>query len=172
MKRIITGLVLAGLVAAITVVPASAATSGKTASVTVNTYISVTLTDNNTSGLVWGNLDPGVVQQDEEAVAAANPSIVIAAGAENNADTDINVYGTDFSDGGTNSFAITNAYWHTSDVPASSTTMKLQASKDTVTTLSASGSVDIYHYLSIPNGQTAATYTSTFTYESVGGTFS
>ena len=168
MKRIITGLVLAGLVAAITVVPASAATSGKTASVTVNTYVSVTLTDNGAAGLDFGSLDPGVVQQDE----AANPSasIVIAAGAENNADTDINVYGVDFSDGGTNSFAITNAYWHTSDVPASSTTMKVVGSKDTVGTLSASESVSIWHYISIPNAQAAASYTSTFTYESTVGT--
>lgn len=168
MKRLIASLVLVGVLTAVTVVPASAATSAKTASVTVNTYVNITLTDNGAAGLNWGNLDPG----DDKEVEAANPSasIEIAAGAENNADTDINVYGVDFDDSGSNNFSINNAFWHTSDVPASATTMKLVGSKDTVDTLSASETVDIYHYLSIPNGQAAADYTSTFTYESTVGT--
>jgi hypothetical protein len=135
-----------------------------TATVTVQEYASVTITDNGTGGLSWGTMTPG---QDKKA-EAASPSVTVAAAAENNRDVNILLSGTDFANAGvTESFAIANAYWNDVDNSTLATGMKETGiATDTVATLSASQSVDIYHWLSVPDTQAADAYTSTFTYTS------
>jgi hypothetical protein len=146
MKKCLVSALLALMLMAVMVMPAMAETSNLSASVTVTEYASVTITDNGAAGLA----------------ETASPSITVTAAAENNIDVDIKLSGTDFSDGGTNSFTIANAFWNDENNSAEATAMSTTAA--TVATLSATESVSIYHWLSIPVEQVAATYTSTFTY--------
>jgi hypothetical protein len=158
MKKLIISITLALLLIAIAAVPAMA--DDITASVTVTSYASVTITDNGAAGLSFGSLTPGTDKQAE----AAAPSVTVTAAEENNTPVNIKISGTDFTDGGTNSFGIDNALWNDESNDATATAMSTTAA--TVATLNANESVNIYHWLSIPTGQAAATYNSTFTYVS------
>lgn len=158
MKKLVISLALALLLVAVIAIPAMA--DDITASVTVTTYSSVTITDNGAAGLAFGSLTPGTDMQPE----AAAPSVTVTAAAENNTDVDIKISGTDFDDGGSNSFAVANAFWNDENNSGTATAMSTSAA--TVATLSATQSVNIYHWISVPDTQEAATYNSTFTYVS------
>ncbi|MDY6916370.1 MAG: hypothetical protein SVP26_00230 [Chloroflexota bacterium] len=132
-----------------------------TATVTVTSYTSVTFADNDAAGLSWGSLTPGAEKQAE----AASPSITITAAAENNNDVGVYLKGTDFSDGGTNSFGIANAFYSDTDNSGAASSMPSDYAGSAWKTLAAGQSVNIYHWLTIPDTQAAATYTSTFTYK-------
>ncbi len=158
MKKIVISILLALMLVATMAIPVMAETSNLDATVTVTEYASVTITDNGAAGLLFGSLTPGTVKQPE----AASPSVNVTAASENNIDVDIRVSGTDFSDGGTEEILIGNAFLNATNDSGSATAMS--TSGTVVATLSAEDSVDIYHWLSIPAEQAAATYTSTFTY--------
>jgi hypothetical protein len=161
MKKLVISLALALLLIAAVAIPVMA--DDITASVTVTEYSSVTITDNGAAGLAFGSLNPGTVKQAE----TDTPSVTVTAAAENNTDVDIKISGTDFDDGGSNNFAIANAFWNDANDAGTATEMKKTGvSTDTVATLSANESVDIYHWISVPATQEAATYSSTFTYVS------
>ena len=133
---------------------------GKTASVTVLGYKSITITDAGDAGLHWDDLNPG----DDDAAELGSPSITISAAAENNGTVLVEIKGIDFSNSGaTESFGIANAKWDTDSEVTGATLM--DSDYDTVTTLTPGSSVDIYHWLSIPDGQAADSYESTFTYK-------
>jgi hypothetical protein len=165
MKKTLISVIMALMLVAIMAAPAladSPTTGDVTANVTVTGYASVTITDKGDAGLDFGSMTPG---QDMKA-EAASPSISIAAGSENNQDVVIEISGTDFS-GTAGSFAIANAYWNDEDTSGTATAMKLTGTAtDTVATLGAGESVDIYHWLSVPDGQATGSYSSTFTYSS------
>ena len=161
MKKMLISLAVVLVLVAVMVAPAMAIEEGKTASVTVNEYVSVTLTDNGDAGLAFGSLDPGVVKQAE----AAAPSITITTASENNKDVDVFLKGTNFSDGGTNSFAISNAYYLDADTSGSALEMPENYAGSAWRTLGAGATLNIYHWLSVPAEQAAASYTSTFTYK-------
>jgi hypothetical protein len=156
-KKVLVSVLLSLLLVGILAVPATA--DDITASVTVKSYSSVTITDTTPAGLQFGNLDPGSVKQSE----ANSPSVTVAAAPENNVTVTISISGTSFSDG-SHSFAAGNAFWNTSNDASSATTMSTTPA--TIGTLSAGQSVQIYHWLSIPTAQAAGTYNSTFTYTS------
>lgn len=161
-KRLITTLALVLILMATLSIPALADPTGevgKTATVTVTTYKSVTVTDNGATGLSFGSLTPGTVKQAE----AASPSLTIAAAAENNGNVAVSIKGTDFAGTG-HTLTIGNAFWNISSNPATATAMSTVYASVT-TTLAAGTSVSIYHWLSIPAAQAADTYTSTFTYK-------
>jgi hypothetical protein len=156
-KKVLISVLLSLLLVGILAVPAMS--DDITASVTVKSFSSVTITDTVPAGLQFGNLDPGTVKQSE----ANSPSVTVAAAAENNINVTISISGTDFSDG-SHSFAVGNVFWNTSNDAGSATTMSTAPAA--VGTLSAGQSVQIYHWLSIPTAQSAGTYSSTFTYTS------
>lgn len=158
MKNVILSCIIALVLVATITIPAMAETSELTASVTVTTFASVTISDNGTAGLSFGNLEPGTVMQAE----TNNPAVTISAAAENNVDMNITISGLNFSDGGTNNFGIGNAYWNDADDTGTAVAMSITAAA--VATLSAGESVNIFHWLSIPVNQAAAAYSSTFTY--------
>jgi hypothetical protein len=156
-KKVLVSVLLSLLLVGILAVPAMS--DDITASVTVKSYSSVTITDTTPAGLQFGNLDPGTVKQSE----ANSPSVTVAAAPENNVTVTISISGTDFSDG-SHSFTVGNAFWNTSNDAAGASTMSTTPA--TVGTLSAGQSIQIYHWLSIPTAQAAGTYNSTFTYTS------
>jgi hypothetical protein len=160
-KKILISAVLALMLVAVIAVPAMADAPGevgKTATVTVTAYKSVTVTDNGATGLSFGSLNPGTEKQAE----AASPSLTISAAAENNGTVAVSIKGTDFSGTG-HTLTIDNAFWKTTNDSVTATAMTI--SYASVTTLAAGAHVDIYHWLSIPAAQAADSYTSTFTYK-------
>jgi hypothetical protein len=160
-KKLIIGIVLSVMLIAVMAAPAIAdevGEVGKTATVTVLGYKSVTIT--GSTGLNWDNLNPGV----SDVAELGSPSITISAAAENNGSVLVEIKGTDFSNtGATESFAVSNAKWDTDSNVAGATLMNTNYA--TVTSLAAGTSVDIYHWLSIPAGQAADSYESTFIYK-------
>ena len=151
MKKLLISLAVVGVLVGLMAAPVMAedvGEVGKTASVTVNAYKSVTVTDNGSPGLDFGSLTPGTEDEPE----AASPSLTIAAAVENNGNVAVSI-----------SFDIENATWNTSDETGSDQDMLETYAP--VGTLPASTSLSIYHWLSIPGGQAAASYTSTFTYK-------
>jgi hypothetical protein len=159
LKKILISAVLALMLVALLAVPAVADVSEDVnASVTVTTYSSVTITS---APITFGSLDPGTVQSP----ATNNPAVTITAGSENNQDITVELSGTDFSDGATHSFPIANAFWWDSNTVGSADSMEeTGVDTDVVATLSATDSVSVYHWLSVPTEQFPATYNSTFTY--------
>jgi hypothetical protein len=159
MKKLLISAVLALTLVAVMAAPAMADVSEEVnASVTVTTYSSVTITS---QPITFGSLDPGTVQSP----ATNNPAVTITAGSENNQDITVELSGTDFSDGDTNSFAIANAFWWDSDTVGSADAMaETGIGTDVVAALSAGDSVSVYHWLSVPTEQFPTIYNSTFTY--------
>ena len=166
MQKVLISLALVLMLVAAMAVPAMAAEETLPASVTVTEYVSVTVTDNGTSGLAFGSLNPGAVKQPE----AEAPAVTITTAAENNKDVDVFLKGTNFSDGGSNSFAISNAFYHDSDASGSATAMSATYDGSAWKTLGAGATLNIYHWLSVPDTQAAATYSSTFTYKTQAAT--
>jgi hypothetical protein len=165
-KKLIISITLSLMLVAVLAAPAIADDPIELgASVTVTEYSSVTITDTTPAGLDFGDLADGAVKQPEDASPAA--SITISAGSENNIDVNIELSGMDFSDGLGHSFDISNAYWNDADDSGTATALlETGTDTDTIATLSAGESADIYHWLSIPDGQYAGSYSSTFTYSS------
>ncbi len=245
MKRLIVGL---GLVAVLLIglaVPAlgAAVESTKSASVTVRSYISATVTDYGAAGVNFGSLDPGTSNNVEVAQAPSTGAVQVAVGAESNVVCKIGVKGAgvfaaavtsgtatggstttlidttkNFTTAGVTTgmsvairegaataatatitsittttnpndtlnfaaignavvaadayrvyqyyFALSNAVWDSDNAVSGATTLTTSyAQIGTDTTPGVARSQEIWHWLSIPNGQTAATYSSTFYYK-------
>lgn len=165
--RLIASLVITLMLVAVLAAPAMAAEQGVGADVTVNEYISCTITDNGAGGLDFGSLDPGDTDEPEAAQDGAGAVTVVVAG-ETNVNCDINVKATDFTYS-TYTIAITNAKYGITSAVGSATAF---AAANTYYTLDSSTAltaktVDVWHWLSIPSVQAAGSYSSTFTYQVV-----
>ena len=160
MRKLITIVGLVALLGTVSVGPVLAdEEQSVTASVTVTEFIDVTVTDHGDTGLHFGSLSPGVLKQPETAA----PSITVSLAAGGNTDVDVSLKGADFSDGISANFSADNAFWNTTDAAGVATAMSTGYAA--VGTLTPGNDLDIYHWLSIPSGQDAASYTSTFTYK-------
>jgi len=163
--RLIVSLVIALMLVAVLAAPAMAAEQGVGASVTVTEYISCTITDNGAGGLNFGSLDPGTTDEPEADQDGAG-AVTIVVSADTNVDCDIEVKATDFTYS-TYTIAITDAKYGITSTLGSATAF---AAADTYYTLDtstagAAKTVDVWHWLSIPGGQEAGSYSSTFTYQ-------
>jgi len=168
MKKVFISLVVALILVALMAVPAMAGAveQSKTASVTVNTYISATVTDAGAAGINFGSLDPGATNQPEAAQNGAG-AVNVTVAAETNVACKIGIKGSgDFSDGGTNTFALGQAKWDSDNAVAGATAMSTSyAQIGTDTTPGTARSQEIWHWISIPAGQVAAAYTTNFYYK-------
>lgn len=166
MKKTFVSLVTALALVAVTAVPVLAVEDTKTASVTVNEYISFTVTDPGAAGIDFGSLDHGT-SDNPEAAQNGSGAVTLTVAAETNVDCNIQTKGGgDFSDG-THTIPLSNAKWDKdNDVTGATTMTTTYATIDTSTTGTAKA-VDVWHWLSIPSGQQAATYTTTFYYQAV-----
>ena len=161
--RLIAGLVVALMLVVTMAVPAMAVEVGTGATVTVNEYINFTVTDYGSAGLDFGSLNPGTTDNAE----ANAPAVKLTVAAETNVDCDIEVKGTDFTYS-TYTIAINNAKWDTDSVVTGATAMSTAYVTITTSTAGALTEQDVWHWLSIPSGQAAGSYSSTFTYQAVG----
>jgi len=163
--RLIAGLIVALMLVVTMAVPAMAAVEvGKGATVTVNEYISFTVTDPGDSGLNWGDLDPGETDQPEVAQISSG-AVTLTVAAETNVGCDIEVKGTDFTGAGT--IDISNAKWDTDSDVSGATAMTTDYVTITTSTALALTEQDVWHWLSIPSAQEAGSYSSTFYYQAV-----
>ena len=164
MKKLLISLALILMLVAVMVTPVMAAE--KTASVTVNEYISFTVADAGAAGINFGSLDQNIPDNAEvdQGVAGA---VTLTVAAETNVDCNIQTKGSgDFSDG-THSFALSNAKWDKDSAVAGATAMTTSYATIDTSTAGVLKAVDVWHWLSIPAGQYAATYTATFYYQAV-----
>jgi hypothetical protein len=131
------------------------------ASVTVKTYISATINDRGDSGINFGAIDPGATEQPELAQGASYGAVTITVGTEVNALVKVGTYSDDWTGAlsvGDVTLGTTNTY--------SSTAMTgsyQQVGADIAA--GAGGTREAYHWMNVPDGLTAGTYTSTFYYK-------
>jgi hypothetical protein len=145
--------------------PAMALEQTQPASVTVNTYISATITDAGAAGINFGALNPGTTNNPEAAQNGLG-AINITVAAETNVVCKIGIKGDDpFSDGGSNSFALSNAQWKTSNTPPGTSMTTSYAQIGTDTTPGTARSQEVWHWINIPANQAPAVYTTTFYYK-------
>ena len=164
MKRVLISLALVLMLVAVMATPVMAAE--KTASVTVNEYISFTVTDAGDAGINFGSLDQATTDNAEVAQGIAG-AVTLTVAAETNVDCNIQTKGSgDFSDG-THTFALSNAKWDKDSAVAGATAMTISYATIDTSTAGTAKSVDVWHWLSIPAGQYAATYTTAFYYQAV-----
>jgi hypothetical protein len=163
-------LILVAIVAAPAMADNSPVTSTVGASVTISEYINATITDNGAAGIIFGTLNPGDTDQPEAAQSGSNGAISISVAKETNVVCKVGLEGSGpFSDGGSNSFALSNATWNATDTTPGTamTTSYVQIGSDTVP--GTAWSQDVWHWINIPAGQAAASYTTNFLYK-VGNT--
>jgi hypothetical protein len=152
------------------VTPATPVESSGTASVGVNEIISFTVTDLGTSGIEFGDFNPGT----SDNAANPNPAVNLTVGSSTNVDVNISLKGTDWSGPAAMTLADTTVKFD--DDGTLSEGSETGKSEGVLTTsyqiwyeVSAplGGEADttsVYHWVSIPAAQKAGDYTSTFTY--------
>jgi hypothetical protein len=125
------------------------------ASVTVNQYISATLSN---IPINFGSLDPGTSNQ-----AATNNPLKITVGAETNVQYNITLNGTTNFVSGGNSFSIGNLTFNSTEVPTL-TSYELNVEKNAYTNepcpCGTAAENDVWHYISVPVGQVAGSYSA------------
>ena len=121
-----------------------------TASVDVNQFLSVTITSG--APVAFGTLDEGDTNQQ-----ADNSPLVATIGSETNVDNiDVRTKANAASFSGPATLAVSNMEW--SDALAGTYTDYTTSEADVCTGLSADGTCNVYHRISIPNGQTSGSY--------------
>ena len=163
-KRVISILAIAALLVAAIAVPCVADTDYDVpASVTVALYLSITISDNGTAGLDFGNVNPGSTDNPE----ANSAALSITVDSESNTNVDLQISGTDFD---LATFTIDNAKYSTT-VDGTKVPMSLVDTDIVGATDMAPGtSIDLWHWLDVPGGVTQGTYGSTFRYSAVVAT--
>ena len=175
MKIFLTIAVIMSLVLmSVAVYGATSDETGAGASVTVNTFIDITLIDAGDAGFAFGAKDPSTTNNKEAAqtdgVASIFPAANITREATSNVDVKIRLKGLDFTGAGT--IAVTNvAYDDDGEVdgslvglPQASLTNDYPVSAYATLTI-ASPNLGIWFWLDIPASQPAGAYTSTFSFK-------
>jgi len=143
-----------------------AAEESKPASVTVTETISFTVTDPGTNGINFGSPNQGTTDNPEAAQNGAG-AVTLAVGSETNVDCNVQIKASgDFSDGA-HTIALSNAHWDTDNVVTGYTAMTTTYATIGTSTTGAAYSQDVWHWLSIPSGQVAGTYTTDYYYQAV-----
>lgn len=167
MKKTFVSLVIALALVAVVAVPVLAAEDSKTASVTVNEYISFTVTDAGAAGINFGSLNQGTTDTPEADQGVAG-AVTLAVGSETNVDCNVRINASgDFGDGATHTIALSNAKWDTDNAVAGATTMTATYTNVGTSTAGTAYSQDVWHWLTIPSGQYAGDYTTTYYYQAV-----
>ena len=146
---------------------ANANTTTINATVTVNTFIEVSI---NTSVITFGSLDPGTTNSS----ASTNPTQFTNTGNSNTA-VDVFLNASNFTSG---SNKISVSWWYDNVSNANggigyvfrangSYLNNSSANRGFVEDLAVSGAVNFTYHLSVPGGQTAGTYTGNTTFRTV-----
>ena len=145
--------------------PAMAVEQTQPASVSVNTYISATITDAGAAGINFGALNPGTTNNAELAQGALG-AINITVAVETNVACKIGIKGSgNFSDNVSNSFPLGNATWNNANTPPGTAMTTGYAQIGTATTPGTARSQEVWHWINIPANQPPASYSTTFYYK-------
>ena len=167
MKKVFVSLMLALMLVAVMAAPVMAAEESKPASVTVTETISFTVTDPGVAGINFGSLNQGTADNPEAAQNGAG-AVTLAVGSETNVDCNVQIKASgDFSDDATHTIALSNAKWDKDNAVAGATTMTVTYANVGTSTAGTAYSQDVWHWLTIPSGQYAGDYTTTFYYQAV-----
>ncbi|MCW1297988.1 MAG: hypothetical protein OH333_04295 [Candidatus Parvarchaeota archaeon] len=125
------------------------------ASVTVNEYISATLSN---IPIDFGSLDPGTTNQ-----PATNNPLLVQVGAETNVEYNITLNGTTNFVSGGNSFSVGNLSYNTTEI-TTPTPYELNVEKNAYTNepcpCGTQADRNVWHYISVPAGQVAGAYSA------------
>jgi len=159
---LVTSLVIALILIATLPLPAVAEVLGaRTASVSVNSDISVTITDGGAANIVFGALDAGATNILDTTANITTPSISLSIAGTSI--VDLQVSGTNFGTGFTVSNAKYNTTYSTTGTTAMSTTATTFADE-----VNPGNTVDLWFWLDVPpTGVLAGSYSSTFTFEAI-----
>ena len=167
-RKLLVSLFTVVALIALMAVPAMAAEEvAKTATVTVSEYISFTVTDPGDAGINFGSLDPGTTDSPEVAQNGAG-AVTLTVAAETNVNCNINTKGGgDFDDGATHTFGLDNAKWDIDSAVAGATAMTTTYALITTSTAGSEETQEVWHWLTIPAAQYAASYNTTFYYQAI-----
>ena len=149
-KKFISIVATLGLVLAVCLMalPAMAAEEQPvTATVTVSEYMSITLADSGDAGIQFGSVAPGTTDNPDVAQNDTTPSVNITVELETNVDVNL-------------------TKWHTSNNTATATPLTTDYT-NFATNVTPGSSIALWHWLTIPAGQPAGGYNSTFSYKAV-----
>jgi hypothetical protein len=170
MKKLIISVLAVLILVAVMTVPAIADEQSKEASVTVTLNISFTVSDPGTAGINFGSVVAGT-DNVSEAEQNGTGAVTLTIGAETNVDCDIQIKGSDnFTDGATHELLLSYAKWDTDNDVDLSTPMTSSYVTIDSSTAYVEKVVEVYHWLSIPSDQYAATYTTDFYYQAIEST--
>lgn len=136
--------------------------------------ISFTVTDYNNDGIKFGNIDPGQTDQPAD-WGGSQGAVTLTIGAETNVDVGVYLKGDNFTVSG-NTLAVTRVKYdddstlgegtETGD-PEGVMATTYDASPWYTVLASTADTHQVYHWISIPGGQVAGDYTSTFYYQAI-----
>jgi len=160
--RLMTCLVIAILLIATLSLPAAADVLGsETATVTVNSDISVTIIDGGSPNIVFGALDAGTTNNPDTTANATVSSIQLSISGTSV--VDLQVSGTNFGTG----FAVSNAKFNTTYSTTGTTAMSTSPVQ-IANEVSPGSDVDVWFWIDVPaSGVIAGSYSSTFSFEAI-----
>jgi len=127
--------------------------------------ISFTVTDYGSDGVKFFTLDPGRENQPADQTETQG-AVTLTVGSETNVNCNIQLKGTNFTSGA-NTIAIGNAKWDDDNTVDGATAMSTTYATIDTSTAGVAKTVNVWHWLSIPSGQAAGDYTSTFYYQAI-----
>jgi len=134
-----------------------------TATVTVNTFISITI-GTCTGGLVFGaGEDPGAVDVAIACQDVSTAAATVTNDAISNVNVDVQVKGSDFSGG---PIAVSNVEYDEANDQASKTTLTTTY-VTTTAGVTPSSTASVWYWLDIPGNTAAGTHTSTFSFQAI-----
>ncbi|MFC1945871.1 hypothetical protein ACFLW1_01585 [Chloroflexota bacterium] len=165
MKRLVISLTMALLLVAVMTAPVMALEGTVDAGVTVNEFVSVTITDQNSDGIQFGTVNPDTNDNPDQSQSTASdvdPSVVIAIDAITNTNCNVSVKGTDFD---VVELPLANASWSLTYDGAK--TVMTTGYVSMATGVVPGNAINMFNFLTIPDTTDAGTYGSTYTFEVV-----
>lgn len=168
-RRVSVFLVLAIIVTGTIALPVVAENpTPKTASVTINEYINLTVTDYGTAGINFGTLNSGMTDQPEKDQQSNGGAVKLQIGSDTNVVCNVQMKGEgDFRNSTGQTIPLGNVKWEKSNSPYTASPMTTSYTTVFTSSVGAIRAENIYYWISIPSSQAAGTYTTTFLYQAV-----
>lgn len=129
--------------------------------------VSFTIIDNGDTGMDFGDLDNPATDQPEVAQNGTTGAVTLQVGSDTNIAIHVQIKGESLSDGSGHTISLDNIKYNDSNTVSGAVT--LTGSYTTWYSVPAytADTVQCYHWIAIPGGQTGGDYTSIFYYQAV-----
>lgn len=168
-SRIVAALVVVTMLVAFSAIPAAAVEDSVDADVVVTEYVSFSVTDSGNDGVQFGSLNPGTTDSPDLAQNGTG-AVTLTVGNETNVAVGIYLKGDDFL-AGAYSLAVSNVKYDDdatvggTDTGLAEGTMPTTYGSAWTTVPAGGGTIQVYHWISVPSNQEAGSYHSTFYYK-------